>query len=147
MIGYEVDLLIRGKLEGLNVFDEAEEDALEGGMGYTHGTCLVVLVLFVRKVVRVNTPSHAVRALKDVDPMARVSEKEGRVKTCHSRSNNYHGEWSLRHPAKKMVKERSAGMGGYNDDAGGEGIAEGESMRNQKALRSIQIETHRKCTR
>jgi hypothetical protein len=84
----------------LNVFDEVEEDALEGGMGYAHGTCLVVLVLFVRKVVRVDSPPYAVSSLEDVDSMTRASEKECRIKTCHSRSNNSNRERSLRHSAK-----------------------------------------------
>ena len=100
MIGDEVDPFIRGEPERLDVFDEVEEDALEGGMGYTHGTCFVVLVLFVRKIVCVDTPSYAISSLEDVDLMAGASEKEGRIKTCHSRSNNSHRERSLCHSVK-----------------------------------------------
>ena len=74
MIGYEVNLLVRRKLEGLHVFDEVEEDALEGGMGNAHGTCLEVLVLFVRKIMRVDTASDAVTAFEDVNSMTRAPE-------------------------------------------------------------------------
>ena len=100
MVGDEFDLLIRGESEGLNVFDEIEENALEGGMGYAHGTCLVVLILFSRKVVCVDPPPYAVCTLKNVDPMTGASEKERRVKTCHSRTHNSNREWSVCHSAK-----------------------------------------------
>jgi len=100
MVWDEFDLLIRGELEGLNVCDEIEEDALERGMGYAHGTRLEVLVLFAREVMCVDPPAYAISALKDVDPMTSALEEEGRVKTGHPRPDNSYIERYFRHFVK-----------------------------------------------